>query len=89
MSRISIDVTPEQHKRLKAMAALAGKSIKEFVLERTVLNTNPSSLSSAEDPLKELEKLRSPEPKSASSEDSSGERFDSIMRDVYYREPPS
>lgn len=36
MSRISIDVTPEQHQRLKALAALQGKSIKEFVLSRTL-----------------------------------------------------
>ena len=36
MSRISIDVTPEEHKRLKALAALQGKSIKEFVLESTL-----------------------------------------------------
>ncbi len=36
MSRISIDVTPEEHKKLKALAALQGKSIKEFVLENTL-----------------------------------------------------
>lgn len=36
MSRISIDVTPEQHQRLKALAALQGKSIKEFVLASTL-----------------------------------------------------
>jgi hypothetical protein len=36
MSRISIDVTPEQHQKLKALAALRGKSIKQFVLERTL-----------------------------------------------------
>jgi len=36
MSRISIDVTPEQHQRLKALAALRGKSIREFVLDRTL-----------------------------------------------------
>ncbi|ALP52521.1 antitoxin [Candidatus Tenderia electrophaga] len=34
--RLSIDVTPEQHQRLKAAAALQGKSIKEYVLERTL-----------------------------------------------------
>ncbi|WP_269525276.1 hypothetical protein [Coraliomargarita parva] len=34
--RISIDVTPEQHKRLKAIAALSGKSLKDYVLERTL-----------------------------------------------------
>lgn len=36
MSRISIDVTDEQHQRLKALAALQGKSIKEFVLASTL-----------------------------------------------------
>jgi len=36
MSRISIDVTDTDHKKLKAMAALRGQSIKEFVLERTL-----------------------------------------------------
>lgn len=36
MSRISIDVTPQQHQKLKAMAALQGKSIKEFVLACTL-----------------------------------------------------
>ncbi|HTV38975.1 MAG TPA: hypothetical protein VMF08_00255 [Candidatus Sulfotelmatobacter sp.] len=36
MSRISIDVTDNEHKKLKAMAALRGQSIKDFVLERTL-----------------------------------------------------
>jgi hypothetical protein len=36
MSRISIDVTEREHKQLKAMAALSGKSIKDYVLERTL-----------------------------------------------------
>ena len=37
MSRISIEVTPEEHQLIKACAALSGKTLKEFVLER-VLN---------------------------------------------------
>ncbi len=36
MRRISIDVTDDEHKKLKAMAALRGKSIKDYVLERTL-----------------------------------------------------
>jgi uncharacterized protein (DUF1778 family) len=36
MSRISIDVTDDEHKKLKAMAALRGKSLKDYVLERTL-----------------------------------------------------
>ena len=36
MSRISIDVTAEEHQKLKAVAALKGMSIKEYVLARTL-----------------------------------------------------
>lgn len=33
MSRISIDVSPEEHRKLKAIAALKGKTIKDYLLE--------------------------------------------------------
>ena len=36
MSRLSIELTQEQHQRLKAMAALHGKSIKNYVLDRSL-----------------------------------------------------
>ena len=36
MSRISIDVTPHQHRQLKAIAALAGKSLKDYFLSRAL-----------------------------------------------------
>lgn len=34
MSRLTIDITDQQHQSLKAMAALQGKTIKEYALER-------------------------------------------------------
>ena len=34
MSRLTIDITVQQHQALKAMAALEGKTIKQFTLER-------------------------------------------------------
>ena len=34
--RLSIEITPEQHQRLKAIAALQGKTIKDYVLERAL-----------------------------------------------------
>lgn len=40
MSRISIDVTPEEHQKVKALAALKGKSIKEFVLACILQSTD-------------------------------------------------
>jgi uncharacterized protein (DUF1778 family) len=54
MSRISIDVTSGEHKKLKAMAALRGKSIKDYVLERTLGADKDTSEAAA---LKELEAL--------------------------------
>ena len=54
MSRISIDVTPEEHRKLKALAALQGRSLKDFVIERT-LGANADK--SQESALKELESL--------------------------------
>ena len=52
MSRISIDVTDDEHKKLKALAALNGKSIKEYVLERTL-----GAVESDAAALRELEEL--------------------------------
>lgn len=34
MSRLSIDMTDQQHQSLKALAALEGKTIKEYAIER-------------------------------------------------------
>jgi hypothetical protein len=34
MSRLTIDITNQQHQNLKALAALQGKSIKQYALER-------------------------------------------------------
>nr|WP_312609110.1 hypothetical protein [Agrobacterium pusense] len=34
MSRLTIDITDQQHQSLKALAALQGKTIKQYVLER-------------------------------------------------------
>jgi len=34
MSRLTIDITDQQHQSLKALAALHGKTIKQYALER-------------------------------------------------------
>ena len=36
MPRLSIDITSEEHQKLKAIAALKGESIKDYVLKRTL-----------------------------------------------------
>ncbi|MEY4001533.1 MAG: hypothetical protein RI968_651 [Pseudomonadota bacterium] len=54
MSRLTIDVTDQQHQALKALAALEGKSIKQYALERLL----PSDEQQAMQDLKLLLKSR-------------------------------
>lgn len=39
MPRLSIDISPEDHQKLKAIAALKGQSIKDYVLSRALGDT--------------------------------------------------
>jgi uncharacterized protein (DUF1778 family) len=50
MSRLTIDVTDQQHQALKAMAALEGKSIRQYALERLF----PPDVEQAVDELRSL-----------------------------------
>lgn len=52
MSRLTIDITDHQHQSLKAMAALQGKTIRQYALER--LFAAPSDGDQAWDELKNL-----------------------------------
>jgi len=36
MSRLSIEIDPEQHRQIKTLATFEGMSIKEFILNRTL-----------------------------------------------------
>jgi len=42
MSRLTIDITDQQHQRLKALAALQGKTIKQYTIERLFPTTDAS-----------------------------------------------
>ena len=41
--RLSIEITPEQHQYLKVSAALEGKTIKAYVLERALADASESA----------------------------------------------
>ena len=60
MRRLSIEVTPEQHQRLKAVAALQGKSIKDYVLERVLPPLLDMDSLSEEEALNKLEDFLQP-----------------------------
>lgn len=55
--RLSIEVTPEQHQRLKAVAALRGQTIKDYVLNRVLPDPLPES---EKETLRQLEALLEP-----------------------------
>jgi predicted DNA-binding protein len=57
MSRLSIELTPEQHQRLKAMAALQGKTIKDYILERSLPDLPNRESMSEEEALHKLEQI--------------------------------
>jgi uncharacterized protein (DUF1778 family) len=60
MSRLSIDLTPEQHQKIKAIAAMQGKSIKEYVLSQILPTSSDEEMA-----LHELEALLDERVKSA------------------------
>jgi hypothetical protein len=53
MSRLTIDVTEQQHQALKALSALEGKSIRQYALERLL----PAADASEEAALRALKNL--------------------------------
>jgi hypothetical protein len=58
--RLSIEVTQEQHQRLKAVSALRGQSIKDYVLERVFQPLPEISAASEEEALRQLEAFLKP-----------------------------
>jgi uncharacterized protein (DUF1778 family) len=58
--RLSIEVTQEQHQRLKAVSALRGQSIKDYVLERVFQPLPEINAASEEEALRQLEAFFQP-----------------------------
>ncbi len=50
MSRLTIEIDPEQHRQIKTLATFAGLTIKEFILART-LAPQPTTLPDSTDRL--------------------------------------
>ena len=54
MSRLSIDLTIDQHQRIKALAAIQGKSIKDYIIEKVFPEQNNSDEQKAWEELQSL-----------------------------------
>ena len=83
MRRLSIEVTPEQHKRLKAVASLQGKSIKDYVLERVLPPMpNEAPRTEEEEALIQLENFLKPRIEEAERGEVSSRSVEQIFEDV-------
>ena len=78
MSRLSIDLTPEQHKKIKAIAAMQGKSIKEYVLNQILPTSSDEEMA-----LHELEALLDERAKSVKTGKISQKSVKEIFQEVY------
>ena len=74
--RLSIDISPEQHQRLKASAALQGKTIKDYVLDKTLPNVDEESALAA------LESFLKPRVEAADRGELSDKSVDDIFNEV-------
>ena len=82
MSRLSIEITPEQHQRLKALAALHGKSIKDYVLEQALPALPGMDSLSEEEALAKLEDYLKPRIEAARQGKTSARPVRQIFEDV-------
>ena len=71
--RLSIEISPEQHQRLKASAALQGQSIKDYVLSRTLPGPDEKSA------LQALESFLKPRVEAAEKGDFSSKSVDEVF----------
>jgi len=78
MSRLSIDLTPEQHQKIKAIAAMQGKSIKEYVLNQILPTSSDEEMA-----LHELEALLNERVKSAQAGAINQKSVKEIFQEVY------
>ncbi|MDE0214542.1 MAG: antitoxin [Deltaproteobacteria bacterium] len=85
MSRLSIELTPEQHQQLKAIAALQGQTLKDYILERTLPHFPRAGSLSEEETVRRLETFLEPRiteaERGAFVEESVEQIFASVRRD--------
>ena len=85
MPRLSIDITPEEHQKLKAIAALKGQSIKDFVLKRTLGEAPAVDDMSEDEALEALSDFLKPRIEQARRGELSTKSFEDIRKEAHRR----
>jgi hypothetical protein len=81
--RLSIEVTPEQHQRLKAVSALRGQSIKDYVLERVFQPLPETNAKDTEEALRQLEAFLQPRIEAAKQGELTNKSVLEIFEETY------
>lgn len=81
MPRLSIDISPEDHQKLKAIAALKGQSIKDYVLGRALGDAPALDGMSEDEAFKALANFLEPRLEQARRGQLSGKSVENIRRD--------
>lgn len=81
MPKLSIDISPEEHQKLKAIAALKGQSIKEYVLNRALGDAPALEDLNEDEALAALAEFLEPRVEQARRGQFSKRSFDDIRRD--------
>lgn len=85
MPRLSIDITPEEHQKLKAIAALKGQSIKDFVLDRTLREVPAVDGMNEDEALAALSRFLKPRIEQAQRGEVSTKSFEDIRKEAHRR----
>lgn len=81
MPRLSIDISLEEHQKLKAIAALKGQSIKDYVLGRALGDAPALNGMSEDEAFNALAGFLEPRIEQAHRGQLSGKSFDDIRRE--------
>ena len=82
MPRLSIDVTAEEHRKLKAIAALKGESLKAYVLKRALGDTLSLDIMSENEAVAALSKFLKPRIEQARRGEFSTKSMSDIRREA-------
>lgn len=82
MPRLSIDVTAEEHRKLKAISALKGESLKEYVLKRALGDTLNLDTMSENEAVAALSDFLKPRIEQAQRGEFSTKSMNNIRREV-------
>lgn len=82
VTRITIEVSPEQKQQMKALAALKGLSIKDYILKQSLVELDAVRPEPSEDPWAELRAFLAPRIEAAERGEYVLQSFDEIIAEV-------